>query len=352
MTWRLRALVQEARANIGPRHIVQLVAFIVLLTVLGTLLGSQGQRAVEQEIASRAAGSLVWTVRANENEALSVASCLGLVANDGVAAAGGVMSLQPAYELDAVPGFRVPTMLITPGALEVWDPNAPSGAAVGSDLEALGTVSVGTVLVEHMNGASSEIRGRLSHSIPVDRLRARAILPAAPVGTLSECWIRFAPSTAADGRDLLVHVFAGEDAAISRHLVPSAEIDGPAEQWSATTALQPWLVTGLLCAIAGALLSVGRRQEFAVYRTFGTSRSQVATIVSIETAITLLLAMPLSALSSILIVGALHGGAITPGVTITMAQQLAAAGLALLATTPLATLLVIGGDLTSQLKDR
>lgn len=352
MTWRPTALLNEARANIGPRHLVLFVAFAVILAALGTLIGDQGQRAVDQEIASREAGALVWVVRANEHEALSVADCLNLASQDGVASTGGALVRQPAHELLAVPGLSVPTMLIVPGSLEVWTLGAPVGPAVGSDLESLGLATVGTVLVDPATRDASEIMQRVPPSVPVDRLRARVILPAAPVEPLSECWVRFDPSTASSGRDLLAHVFAGEDASISRHLVPPSELDGPTEQWRSATALQPWLVAGLLCAITGALLAFGRRQELAVYRTFGTSRSQIATIVSVETVIVLIPATLVATVASLLLAGALNRGTLMPGVTIAMAQQVAAASLVLLSLTPAATCLVIGGDLTAQLKDR
>lgn len=351
--WRLSAVVSEARRNLGPAQVaLGLLLGLIVAGVLGyTILAAQ--QALEQEAERRSAGSLVWmATAADENLPLDGAACSRLGGWPGVAAAGGVaiQSPGPMYAFAASEN-PVPVTGLTPGALAVWAPSiSPDATTLGADLEALGGVGMDQWLVDETGTRTIQPTVRIE-TAPVSALTSTVTTPVAADTPVIACWLRMEPGAYASGEDLLRFAFPGNQAMVAPFLGQVEGVLTPAEQWRADMALQPWFVGAVVIAAAVLLVGWTRRTEYAVYRTFGTTRGTVTAMTAVEL---VLIAVPAVAVAVLLVAVAAAArwhGVPAPVLGVGLAQAAAAVltGLAIgIGLTPL----LIRSELSQTLRDR
>jgi hypothetical protein len=350
--WRPDELSAEARRNLGPRHtMIGVLAVLVLSAVLAFVI-TQAQQALTQEAQRRAGGSLVWTIAADEGTTLPGTTCTRLGLVPGVAAAGGIAATAPG-PFFPYPGAR-PIQVIgaSANAVQVFHPTAPPATAtLGADLQALGTVGLGSWLLDAEGQRTIHVDALVPASVPIGLLTSAITVPVAPDAPLSQCWLRMEPGALDTGRDIAAFAFTGLPATITAFSPDATDVLGPADQWRAAIALHPWAVGALLLAAVSLLVTWSRRTELAVYRTFGTPTSTLTALVAIELALVLLPAAATAILLTVTTLTVLTGGITTTVLTTALTQTLAAtlAGYATaLALTPLA----LHGKVTDHLKDR
>ncbi|WP_341360909.1 hypothetical protein V5H98_07380 [Georgenia sp. M64] len=353
MTWHLRELAHEAWANQGPRQLILALIALGTLAGIAILTGLQAIRAIDQESARREGGSLVWMAIADEDAALDSVVCDDLNDGRGVAAAGGVFAAMPPTLTAFSGGPPVPTAYVTPRATTVWTPHDLSGQVVlGRDLAKTRSVGVGSAL-RTADGASTVIvdaqtTGAVAHA----GARSRVLIPRAPGGLLTECWVRMEPGAINSGENLLRFAFAGEHADIVPFTPAISGVLSPSQQWRAFAATYPWVAGGVVLGLVGVLLAWSRRSELAVYRTFGTTRAEVALMLWIEAAIAMVPAAFLAATAAMLYLSAIEGGPVLREVLVVLARTIGAAAAIALALIPPGAVVAMRGRLVDQLKDR
>lgn len=351
--WRPSSVASEARRNLGPAHVVLgLLLGLIVAGVLGyTILAAQ--QALGQEAQRRSAGSLVWTATAaDQTLPLDGAACTRLGGWDGVAAAGGVAAQSPGPVYAFVPSeTQVPVTGLTPGALAVFAPQvSPAVTTLGADLEALGGVGLQQWLVDAAGARTIQPTVRIEDA-PVGSLTSTVTTPVPADTPILTCWLRMEPGAYASGEDLLRFAFPGNQAMIAPFL---GEVEGvltPAEQWRSAMALQPWLVGAAVLAIAVLLVGWTRRTEYAVYRTFGTTRGTATAMTAVELVI---VAVPATAAAilAVAVAAAARWHGLPSSVLLVGLEQAAAAVLTGLALGIGLTPLLMRSELTQTLRDR
>lgn len=350
--WRPDELAAEARRNLGPRHaMTAALAFLVLAAVLAFVV-VQAQQALAQEAQRRVGGSLVWTITADDGITFPGTACTRLALVPGIAAAGGVTATAPG-PFYPYPGSRsVQAVGLTGSAVQVFYPDAPpSTATLGADLQSLGTVGPGGWLHDADGDRVARLDTTVPATVPLGLLTSGVTVPAPADAPLSQCWIRTEPGAVETGHDVLAYTFTGLPATIAPFSPPAADVLGPADQWRAAVALQPWAVGAILLGLVATLATWSRRTELAVYRAFGTTTATLTTLVAVELALVLAPALAAAVLVTTTVLAATNGGIASPVLTVALTQA-AAAALAGYALAVAFTPLVLRGRVTDQLKDR
>lgn len=161
------------------------------------------------------------------------------------------------------------------------------------------------------------------------------------------------PGATHHGREILQYAFgANSNTQIIPYLAPESGTASPSQQWHAYADKHPWIATSALVALVLAFSIWSRRSELAVYRAFGTPRSVIAGLISLETALIVIPATAVAILLTITISAISIGaplGTDTVGLLLRTLASTALLGFAL--GTPLA-LIATKGRVTDQLKDR
>jgi hypothetical protein len=340
----------------GPRQVAFGAVVFAVLCGAGLVYAVQGSGAIRQQEALESAGSLVVDVRYEEGNDLALPLdgrvCEALNSMAGVEAAGGVVLMSP----DPVAAFKsgppLPARYVTVNALRVWDPRAELGLiAVGGNLESTGAVSVGSTLVWG-DGRTSIIATRAASLVAPDVLASAVVLPHVADAELQECWIKMVPGQLEAGVNLARAAFAGTGATIIPWLDEPKQIMTPAQQWHAFADGRPWVAVSILLAVFAGLLSWTRRSEFAVYRAFGTSDSQLVTMILIETLIAVLPATLGAVTVTPVVAASMVHETIDAELIEVVTRIVIAIAVLTVALTPLASRTALRGKIADQLKDR
>jgi hypothetical protein len=259
----------------------------------------------------------------------------------------------PPSGLHAFAGGRaLPLVGLTAGAVQVFSPGAPVGVpTIGAELAVLGEVGAGSWLVDDEGRRVVQV-GALVRDAPVGAIGSTVTVPVLPDAPLAQCWVRMDPAAVDQGHDVLLGAFPSGSVTVSPFLLDQPGQVTPLEQWQRTVAVQPWALAGGVIAVTAGLVLWSRRAELAVYRTFGTPRSALLALVTLEHALVLAPALAAGTLLGALgFAAAARTGAPGPLVATALAQA-GAAGLVGLVGALLPALLVTRGPLTETLRDR
>lgn len=279
--WRPSLLVREAYRNLGARHTVLAVALSATLIVAGVLTSLQAASALRQQDAHGERGAAVWWVQAGDKEPVPARLCAVLNGRPGVVGAGALGREQMQwYPFEGARG--VTADIATPGIWVAWAaPQLEGRTVAGADAVDLGFVSPGGVFIDEA-GHIHRIEASTPPSVQPDRLRANVVATRFPDFAMSECWVRMEEGSVAAGRDLIAFAFSGHEIEITPFVADDSIRLSPLEQWRGFAGLFPGAVAGALVGLLVWLSLWSRRTELAVYRTFGTTRGEVAFLVAIE----------------------------------------------------------------------
>lgn len=353
MTWRPKELFTEALRNLGPTHLGVGLVLTFLLTVFGLLTFDQARTALEQEWGRQDLGGLVWLAAATPEAPLDGTTCESLNRYGGVAAAGGT-TLASAPSVRTLPQTpSIPTKGITPNALKVWaTTSSTTGVILGVDLEQLGVLSVGS-RIQDSNGNEATVQTRTAPTVRPDQFTSHLLVISQPNQPLLDCWIRMEPGAVQHGEEILKYAFGSVPGAqIKPYLSSSSGSATPGQQWHSFADKVPWIPSAALLALVLAFGVWSRRTELAIYQAFGSARSIVAALISIETVLIVVPALAAAVLLTVTLAAVtVHSplGADTVSLIWRTLTSTALLGFAL--GTPLAVLATTG-RVTDQLKDR
>lgn len=352
MTWKFKEILSEAVRNLGPNQIGTGIVATIVLLAFGALTVMQAQAAVVQTVERQEAGGQVWTAFANADAPLSGAKCEALNQSRGVLAAGGIV-IDESLNISTEYGIRIPLTVMTPHALWVWDSSVPLNAViVGSDLEKIGYVSVGTEIVDE-EGNIAQVSARTSRVVRSDVFTSKLSIPTFADQDIHQCWIKMEASSNALGGDLLSYTFGQIDGVQIAPFLPETEgIASPSQQWHAFVDVSPWAMVALTIALALTFGMWNRRAELAIYRTFGTSRAALAVLTALESIGVLVPAVSVSLLFLLAGFGGIGGQPVGSDIVQVLVYSLIAAACGGLALSIPLGLVVTAGSITTQLKDR
>jgi hypothetical protein len=159
------------------------------------------------------------------------------------------------------------------------------------------------------------------------------------------------PGAVSEGGDLLTFTFRGTGAQVTPFLGSPAGLSSPAAQWHSFASLDVWAVAGLLLGALAGLATWTRRTEWAVYRTFGTRRVELVTVVGFES----IIMTPMVAVCASLVTlagGTLLFGPLPWEIYAVTGRYIAAAAAVGVVVSLLAAPAAMRGNLLEQLKDR
>lgn len=306
--WRRRELVAEAVLSLGVRSVLLAALALILSGGVSAMMVTQTQRIIAQEMSRINLGSLVWTLRADAGTGVSSLRCQSLGQEQVVLAVGGVAHEPGPMAQRFSRGLSVPVEYVLPGSWRVWthtDPEVP-GVGIGSELAAaIGVGEGGELWVGHERLRPITVSDRRAALPP--RLSSAVLLPRADEFQLAECWILMEPGAFDDGEALLRFRFADASAEVVPHLRAPTGVTPPSEQWSELVRLGLWILLPVPLSLAVALLTWTRRAEIAVYRAFGTTRTEVVSVLTTEYAVSIVLGSIAGAVVALLGSAALRG---------------------------------------------
>lgn len=341
---RVSELVTEAWRNLGVRSwlfAVALVASIAICTASTVLVA---QSSLDQARAEVRAGSLTWQATPVDGATITARECEGLERMSDITT-GGVLVDRP--QLAAIPlGLPLPVIHVTPGFVEAWfGGQRQTSPVLGRTLAKSSLVADGGWLFDGTNPVG-RVAGVMQR-VPDTEAETSVLIATAEDGPLSRCVFRVPAGWRDSGPTLSAWAF-GQRANVARVWAPSAGTLTPAEQWRRGMAVQPWLIAASLPLLVLALGSLTRRSELAVYRAFGASRSLVVALLSVETWLVALPAIPLGLLLGLVV----PMRPIEPSALWAALTQGGASALMVLACTPLFVLPGVLGQVFASLKDR
>lgn len=360
MNWRLRTLAQEAVRNIGGSTARTLVTILVSAGIAGGLSWveySTSDSLLEFQTRYSEQGGYVVVV--NNPDGLNTARCERLVGRPEVVASGAARA-GDAVETNIAPGTLFQTASATGGLLSVWAPQQDPSYA-----DMAGGFIVGEAAAIELGlepGRWLEIEGQAPRQVTmVVDTENRApeamrwiISPIPPTETATTCWVEFTPTTYDAGIEMLWAQF--DDSGPQLSVTPYRRLDefsfNPREALATRPQGDAWLIIG---ATLAALTWIGtwfRRAELGLYRAVGTTTTQLAVMVWLETLITAGLGITAGAVWATAI---RHGVEPTPLTWDQMGIAARNTGSALLLTltlAPVAALALGRGDIAAQLKDR
>jgi hypothetical protein len=352
---RVMEITREAIRNVGPRHWIIGGAGAVTIAVLVYTTAMSAWGALEAEQARRDAGGLVVVVEAAGDADISVMTCEGINGLDGVGAAGGIYGMSnPEYTIVPQLG-TVPTLAVTRHALEVWDASVGAAMVVtGEDVSNLHGIVSGTRMrvVDGATGATRTVDAVLRSGVPIEILRSRISVVTFTDARLHTCWVRAKPGLESTVESMTRATLAGTSVVVTRFHPDPLGAPTPLTLWEGYTGALPWLTAGGAMALVIFGVAWSRRAEYAVYRTFGASRSDIALMVAIEVVDVLLPAAALGATYGVVAQAVVHGTGVTFDIAEVCACYVVASCAVALALVPLGVFISMRGNVLEQLKDR
>lgn len=279
--WRPALLAREAARNVldpGSRHVALTAAALVLGVGLSTLLAGEWQAFLADLDDLRSQGRNVVVITPAETggpAAISVESCSGLAQLNGVLRAG---SARDAGSVDFVQ--LGPSTPIVEVSLDLLPSLRTTAAVVGASLASypgpldLGVTGTDTTLSAVVAAPEPSGMAGLNSSVAVP-------LPSTATAT-DTCIVelsRFADVTSMSA-DLLASVdVSGGEVAATPLLRESYDV---VAAYRARPARAVPLILGTLGGLAAIALTLARGSELAAYRLSGTSRADLAALLSLE----------------------------------------------------------------------
>ena len=292
---KVSAIRTEAAANLRHRPPVALVGLVLLIAAVTGGTATWAHRAIQLDVAERAAGRDVLVATATSDAGLSMTACEALAGNGPVIVAGGPYATAgpPLVTLDH---SSVAATLVSPSALRVWlGPDAAPLTTLGHDLaEVLDARHADVILIS--GDVPIRARAVLPPDVPLSALQSTVIIPALDQAPLAECWIKFEPGAKEATEALVSAAFAGVPVGIGPFVPEGGGSLSARQFWSAYTSLEVWAVAGV---VAGALLGttlIFRRRDVSVYLMSGFSRRSVGAILAHEAILPTVILAPLAAM--------------------------------------------------------
>jgi hypothetical protein len=283
--------------------------------------------------------------------------CEALGREEWVVAAGAAAPAGHA-SLASVPGVSFAHYRVTQGLLSVWFPGVVSRAEPGVE-----SVYAGETLAREMGlvpGGRAAIEGgpnaAVASVVPLrDRVAPadRSIIEVVPaIGTMSQCWVEFAPRAFRIGLETAPALLATGDqpVTVSQHTISGQFTRSPQEELTTRPERRAWVAAGLIVILLTAITTWFRRSEIALYAALGTDRVRLVVANGLE-AWALTLGGVVSGVLWALALERLGGHTVTLDSFVLAMRSTGSAALLIMAVAPLAPLLV-RGDIAAALKDR
>ncbi|MDR0626005.1 MAG: hypothetical protein LBG11_01885 [Bifidobacteriaceae bacterium] len=234
------------------------------------------------------AGSNLFAVHRNDGQSLDAARCDSLRALPGVVSAGGVAGARRVVStvdagvsfdlIEASPGYAAtmwPTLQGRPD-----DGSARVGTRVASRLGISDSgwvpyLAVGAADRVEVVAASAEARlAELSNAI---------VVPVAPVGALTQCWVEAEPGAREQVEELLVGWFDEPVPTFVASFMAGEQLaSSPADQLADRLSRWAPLAVVLVVTIFQVALWLARRAEVGLYGLMGLRGARLATMVSVD----------------------------------------------------------------------
>lgn len=290
--WSIGALLHEAAANVtardGARTALALVFVLVFCAAsLAEAFTVDDLVSRETDLDVRGGYVLIAEVTSSSGSSLDASACEGLATQDGVTAAGSVLSTS-LERLEVLPGTRVRVISASPGllrALRVSDTNA--------------TVVVGGALQDELGVAQGSLLRIVRASggpfnLPVgDVARHGALLPGGdraivvvrpPTGSAELCYAAIEPANYARlrGGDLAgLGALAAGSVAV-REFVPRGEARDLAVDYRDRVTRFAWATGAVVAGLCAGVLRRSRRRELSLYRALGADAAEVIALQLVE----------------------------------------------------------------------
>lgn len=295
---RSRELLTEVWRDVvsgASRFVPASLAFAALAVALVSADGATTGSALREAAEYRAAGAAIKTIVAPE--AIDPGTCAALDEVGGVDHAGAIReAVRPLHPL-ALPDSTLPAYEVTPGfSMLLAAGGGGAGIVLSQDAADRLGVSAGDTLA--LESGSARVSG--VYSWPDDGRRPglgyAALVPVAGHGVFDECWLEAWPENDASTALLRETVIAdrsdptrpAEIGALNGTL--GTRFRGGERFADRVTAFSP-LAALVVSALIGALVVRSRRLELAAAQHFGLARADVAAIVLLESALSVLPAM-------------------------------------------------------------
>lgn len=293
MAWRAGRLVGETLANLKAERLrgASLVAFVMLMVGLPVFIEtSEAEAAIRATNELDAAGRHVFhAIATGEGEQIPAERCDELEANPAVKYSGG---FREGEQLDFLsgPGEAMNIRYFTGNLHRILDPT------VRRDDRQLYLSSAAAKRFGVVDGSQDfvSIRGQETEpAIPVavGVLDSEQRLPDpgpwvwVPVitsGTTNECWVEFDAGVDDVAASEYMKSWLrtnGADIIVQPHLTEDRFRNDPLASFTQSPTRWAWVASGLLSGIVLAAVMWFRRSDFALYRSTGLSKSEVAVVL-------------------------------------------------------------------------
>ncbi len=288
--WRLRTLLSEAARNLVTTLPRSLLIGVAVAGVVGALTWSEletSSRILEFQRGFVSSGGNVLV--ATSTGGIPAYKCGALADRDGVVASGGLRLDEPRL-VNTAPGTLFQIAHATPGVIQVW--YGPSAAPA---IRREAGLIVGAAAAEELGLREGFIVGIADEKpMPVVSVLSPGgrypqadrwiIVPAAPVGSLDQCWVEFTPGSRDAGEASLAYLLGGSrlDIDISP-LVDLGEFAfDPVGELANRPQASAWTVAGSALTVLIALVAWLRRSELGLYRVLGSSRASLWLMSQLE----------------------------------------------------------------------
>ncbi len=307
MSWRADCLAHEGARNVlrgGFRTLLVLGSIVIGVSVTVIAVGSQVDGFMVDEASLAGEGGFVLRALPGSNspDGIDSARCENLRSQDGVVAAGSVVT-SDFIELASFPGTRIRKVDVSPGLSGVFhlgiDPGA-MGVFVDSSLREEFGLGVGSVpgVVDAPGGEESfPVVGVLTSTQGVEELRRALVAVVPPEGPGEACFVLARPDRyeALRDADLVALLPVDNSIALVSEVVPRGSGFSIGDRYRSRRTRHLWIVFGMMIVAVSELVRRTRRSELALYRSVGTSPVELTWLLIVENLWLSFLALPVIA---------------------------------------------------------
>lgn len=294
-TWRVWDLLVDAVRNVAAGRVRSVLLAGVTAGVIGALvfieLSTTDELLTFQDGFIDSGGNMF--IAASE-EGLASERCAALLSMEGVIGSASVEA-GPPVETAIAPGTLFGTGRVTIGALELFSSGPSASAADLANGWIIGEAAASELGVSQrmwlgVGGSTPRQVGAVVNTEARNPRIDRWLLAVQPpAGTVSECWVEFAPGVMTGRQETVSAVFSDSADVI---VVPWIRLDefsrDPVAELVGRPQASAWIIAGLLIGAMAWLVTWFRRSQIGLYRAVGTGPSALLILGAVELGIPIL----------------------------------------------------------------
>jgi hypothetical protein len=292
-----RLAAGEAMANLRASPVRTAVAFVVGVAMGALIVAAacfEVGRIVAYDEELRLAGANLFVVQRADGQGVDAARCDSLRSRRGVVTAGGVASAERVVS-SVDTGVSFDLLRASPGYAAVTWPELQQGVDSGAVFagsrvtEALGIADRGGLAY-----AGHGTPGYTEVSVAVGEARwpeaiNHVVVPVAPVGRLSQCYVEADPGARGDVESLLVGWFDEPARLLVNAAMPEAPL-GMSPNGQLASRFTRWapLAAAVFILVVQSVLWIARRTDVGLYGLLGLRGARLAAMVATDWVFTVL----------------------------------------------------------------